>query len=85
MLQPIINKIIDLERKVHETPLTEENIREVRCLIISVLHDLATFLGGINDKLDHEICNGKFKIVKEEVIIGVNGLDFDSRIKEVHE
>lgn len=76
MLIPIINKVYELERKIQEAPLTEANVREVRLSIVSILHDMASVLKQINDKLESEILNGKFIIVKETIIDGMKGLKF---------
>ena len=74
MLQPIINKVSDLERKIKEVPLTEANVREVRISIVSILHDLVTALSSINMKLEAEVLNGKFIIVKETIYEGLKGI-----------
>jgi hypothetical protein len=65
MLQPIINKINALERKIKEAMNTDRDIKDVRECIAEVLHDLVHSLELVNQRIDVELANGKFTIVKE--------------------
>ena len=65
MLQPIINKINALERKIKEAMNTDREIKDVRECIVEVLHDLVHSLELVNQRIDVELANGKFTIVKE--------------------
>ena len=65
MLQPIINKINALERKIKEAMNTDREIKDVRECIVEVLHDIVISLEVVNKKVDTELINGKFTIIKE--------------------
>jgi hypothetical protein len=67
MLQPIIGKIKELENLIDVTLITEDNVKVFRNTLIVVLHDLLEALDKINEKVDHELTNGKYTVIRESI------------------
>jgi nitrogen regulatory protein PII-like uncharacterized protein len=67
MLQPIISKIKELENLIDVTLITEDNVKVFRNTLIVVLHDLLDALNKINEKVDHELTNGKYTVIRESI------------------
>ena len=65
MLQAIIIKINKLEKKIQDAMDTSRDIKDVRECIVDVLHDIVISLEVVNKKVDAELSNGKFIIIKE--------------------
>jgi hypothetical protein len=65
MLQAIITKINKLEKKIQDAMDTSRDIKDVRECIVDVLHDIVSSLEVVNKKVDTELSNGKFTIIKE--------------------
>ena len=65
MLQAIITKINKLEKKIQDAMDTSRDIKDVRECIVDVLHDIVISLEVVNKKVDAELSNGKFIIIKE--------------------
>jgi nitrogen regulatory protein PII-like uncharacterized protein len=67
MLHPIISKIKELENLIDVTLITEDNVKVFRNTLIVVLHDLLEALDKINEKVDHELTNGKYTVIRESI------------------